>query len=70
MERTIEVKTYYVGTQEQAIEIANEWNTLLNTNEFKARTTRNPEEYLIMGSVSKDDLKKFPVIENEFMVYV
>jgi hypothetical protein len=70
MERTIEVKTYYVGTQEQAIEIANEWNTLLNTNEFKARTTRNPEEYLIMGLVSKDDLKKVPVIKDEFMVFV
>ncbi len=68
MERTIEVSTYYVGTQEQAIEIANEWNALLNTNEFKARTTRKPEEYLIMGLVSKDDLKKFPVIKNEFMV--
>jgi hypothetical protein len=70
MKRTIEVKTYYVGTQEQAIEIANEWNTLLNTNEFKARTTRNPEEYLIMGLVSKDDLKKVPVIKDEFMVFV
>jgi hypothetical protein len=69
MERTIEVSTYYVGNQEQAIEIANEWNTLLNTNEFRSRTTRNPEVYLIMGLVSKDDLKKVPVIKNEFMVH-
>jgi hypothetical protein len=69
MERTIEVSTYYVGNQEQAIEIANEWNTLLNTNEFRSRTTRTPEVNLIMGLVSKDDLKKFPVIKNEFMVH-
>ncbi len=69
MERTIEVSTYYVGNQEQAIEIANEWNALLNTNEFRSRTTRNPEVHLIMGLVSKDDLKKVPVIKNEFMVH-
>jgi hypothetical protein len=68
MERTIEVQTYYVGKEPDAIEIANEWNELLNTNEFKARTTRNPNEYLIMGLVTKDDLKKFPVIKNEFMI--
>jgi|LakMenE01Jun11ns_1017448.scaffolds.fasta_scaffold9827764_2 hypothetical protein len=69
MERTIEVSTYYVGNQEQAIEIANEWNALLNTNEFRSRTTRNPDVYLIMGLVSKDDLKKVPVIKDEFMVH-
>jgi hypothetical protein len=69
MERTIEVSTYYVGTEPNAIEIANEWNTLLNTNEFRSRTTRNTEVHLITGLVSKDDLKKFPVIKNEFMVH-
>lgn len=67
MEKNIEVCTFYVGTQENANEIANEWNALLNTNKFYARKTDDSDAYLIRGMVSEDDLENFD-IENEFMV--
>lgn len=67
MEKNIEVSTFFVGTQQDATELANEWNELLKTNEFNARSTRNADVYLIRGVVSEDDLENFD-IENEFMV--
>lgn len=67
MEKNIEVSTFFVGTQQDATELANEWNELLKTNEFNARSTRNADVYLIRGMVSDDDLENFD-IENEFMV--
>jgi hypothetical protein len=67
MENTISVQTYFVGTKQEAIEIANEWNVLLKTNEFIARSTDEGNVHLIMGEVTKKDLKDF-AIEQEFMV--
>lgn len=67
MEKTISVKTHFVGTKQEAIEIANEWNELLSTNQFTARDTKEQGVYAIQGVVSKDDLKKFS-IEQEFVV--
>ena len=67
MEKTTSVKTYFVGTKQDAIEIANEWNVLLKTNQFIARSTNEGNVHLIMGEVTKSDLKNF-AIEQEFMV--
>jgi hypothetical protein len=67
MEKTTSVKTYFVGTKQDAIEIANEWNVLLKTNQFIARSTDEGNVHLIMGEVTKSDLKNF-AIEQEFMV--
>ena len=67
MEKNIEVSTFFVGTQQDATELANEWNELLKTNEFSARSTRNADVYLIRGMVSEHDLDNFD-IESEFMV--
>ncbi len=67
MEKTISVQTYFVGTEQEAIEVANEWNELLKTNQINARGTKEMNVHLISGMVSKDDLKNFS-IEQEFMV--
>jgi hypothetical protein len=67
MEKTTSVKTYFVGTKQEANEIANEWNVLLKTNQFIARSTDEGNVHLIMGEVTKSDLKNF-AIEQEFMV--
>lgn len=67
MEKTISVKTHFVGTEQEAIEIANEWNELLSTNQFTARGTNEQGVYAIEGMVSTDDLTKFS-IEQEFVV--
>ena len=67
MEKTTSVKTYFVGTKQDAIEFANEWNVLLKTNQFIARSTNEGNVHLIMGEVTKSDLKNF-AIEQEFMV--
>lgn len=69
MEKDIEVSTFFVGTQQDASELANEWNELLKTNEFYARATNNADVYLIRGMVSEQDLQDFD-IEHEFMVNV
>ena len=67
MEKNIEVSTFFVGTPQDATDLANGWNELLKTNEFHARSTRDADVYLIRGMVSEHDLENFD-IESEFMV--
>ena len=65
--KTINVITHFVGSEETANEIADEYNELLNTNSFKAEKTDDENVFRISGLVSEYDLTNTN-IKDEFIV--
>lgn len=58
--------TYFVGTREEAQEIANEWNEITNTKEFRVCNSHDGGHY-IEGYVNEHVLEETN-IENEFVI--
>lgn len=59
--------TNFIGSEETANEIANEYNELLNTNSFKVERTNEDNVFRISGLVSEEDLNNFN-IKDEFII--